>query len=223
MNEARFERVAGIAGIAGIVLLIVANAQLGSTPKAEDPAQKVVSFFSDNRGQALTFVVLFGIGYILLLTFAAGLRQLLRRAGDTSGLPPLVFGAAVWVIVVGTLSGIAIGAAAYRAPALEPGTTQALFDVSNIGFALIGIPFAVLFGAASISAMSTRALPRWMGWLGALIVILNLVKIFTVFPRSGGFAPGGGLSLVAVVPIWVWTIAVGVVMIRGGAKTSSTS
>ncbi len=92
--------------------------------------------------------------------------------------------------------------------------------MSNIGFALIGIPFAVLFGAASISAMSTRALPRWIGWLGALIVILNLVKIFTVFPRSGGFAPSGGLSVIAVVPIWVWTIAVGVVMIRGAKRSA---
>lgn len=221
MNEARLARVAGIAGIAGIVLLFVANIQLGSTPKAEDPAQKIVSFFSGHRVQALTFVVLFGIGYLLLITFAAGLRQMLRRAGDASGLPPLVFGAAVWVNVVGTVSGIAIGAAAYRAPALAPDTTRALYDLSNISFAVIGIPFAVLFGAASISAISTRALPRWIGWLGALIVLLNVAKIFTVFPRSGAFAPGGAFSLVAIAPIWLWTIAVGVVMIKGRSEPTA--
>ena len=221
MNEARFMRIAGIAGIVGVLLLLIANIQLGSTPKAEDPVQKVASFLTDNRGQALVFVLLFGLGYILLLTFTVGVWELLRRAGDRSGLPALVFAAGLWVIVVGSAALVAIGAAAFRAPAIAPGTAQSLLDVSNIAFALIGFPFALLYGAASLSATLTRALPRWIVWVGALVVVLNLIKVFSVFPRSGSFAPGGGLSLVAVVPIWVWTIAVGVVMIRGTTRPSA--
>ena len=69
----------------------------------------------------LVFVLLFSVGYILLLTFAAGVRQVLRRAGDSSTLPVLAFGAAIWVNVVGTIGLVAIGAAAFRAPSLEPG------------------------------------------------------------------------------------------------------
>jgi len=221
MNEPRFMRIAGIAGIVGVLLLLIANLQLGSTPKAEDPLLKVASFLTDNRGPALVFVLLFGLGYILLLTFTVGVWELLRRAGDGSGLPALVFAAGLWVIVVGSAALVAVGAAAFRAPAIAPGTARSLLDVSNIAFALIGFPFALLYGAASLSAMLTRALPRWIVWVGALVVVLNLVKVFSVFPRSGSFAPGGGLSLVAVVPIWVWTIAVGVVMIRGTRRPSA--
>jgi hypothetical protein len=95
--------------------------------------------------------------------------------------------------------------------------------MNNIGFALIGVPFAVLFGAASVSAMSARVFPRWIIWVGFLIVALNVVKLFTVFTRSGGFAPGGDLSIVPVVPIWVWTIAVGILMIRGIKSPTASS
>lgn|GEM_PF-6996807 len=171
----------------------------------------------------LVFVLLFSVGYILLLTFAAGVRQVLRRAGDSSTLPVLAFGAAIWVNVVGTIGLVAIGAAAFRAPSLEPGIAQSLSDMNNIGFALIGVPFAVLFGAASVSAMSARVFPRWIIWVGFLIVALNVVKLFTVFTRSGGFAPGGDLSIVPVVPIWVWTIAVGILMIRGIKSPTASS
>ena len=170
----------------------------------------------------LVYVVLFSLGYILLLTFAAGVRQVLKRGGDSSALPALAFGAAVWVNVAGTIGLVAIGAAAFRAPSLDAGTAQALSDIGNISFALIGVPFAVLFGAASISAMSTRVFPRWISGVGFLVVILNLVKVFTVFTRTGAFAPGGGLSIIAVVPIWVWTLAVGILMIRG-IKSSTVS
>ena len=222
MNEARMTKVAAIAGIAGIVLLFIANAQLGTPPKAEDSAQKVVSFMADKRSQVLIFVLLFALGYILLLTFAAALRAVLKRAGDASPLPDISFGGAVWVTGVGTIAVAALGAAAFRAPSLEPGTTQALFDANNIAFALLGAPFAALFGAASISAMITRVFPRWITWVGLLIVVLNVVKLFTLFTRSGSFAPGGGFSIVAVVPIWIWTIAVGILMIRG-VKTSTPS
>src|SRR5712692_4778504 len=121
MNEPRFMKIAGVAGIAGVLLLLIANLQLGSTPKAEDPVQKVASFLADNRGQALVFVLLFGLGYILLLTFTVGLWELLRRAGDRSGLPALVFAAGLWVIVVGSAALVAIGAAAFPSAGNRPG------------------------------------------------------------------------------------------------------
>ena len=47
MNETRMARAGGIAGIAGIVLLFIANAQLGTTPKSEDSAQSVLTFLTD--------------------------------------------------------------------------------------------------------------------------------------------------------------------------------
>lgn len=216
--ESKLERLGGLAAILGIVVLAVANVQLGSPPKAEDPATRVASFFADKRGQVLLYVALFAIAYILLVTFAAALRQMLRQSGDGSGLPDLAFGAALWTIAIGSAGLLAVGAAAYRAPALTAGTSQSLADVTNIAFSLIGAPFAVLFGAASISGMRTGALPRWVGWLGILTAALNVVKVFTVFPRSGGFAPGGGASIVFLIPIWVWSIAVGVLMLRGSRR-----
>ena len=47
-----------------------------------------------------------------------------------------------------------------------------------------------------------------------LAALPNLLKLGTLFSSSGAFAPGGMGSLIALAPIWVWTIAVGVIMIR---------
>jgi hypothetical protein len=214
VNESRLERLAGVAAIAGIVLLFVANIQLGTPPKAEDSARAVARFMADKRSQILVYVALFGVAYILLMTFAAGLRQKLRRAGDRSDLPSLAFGAAVWINAVGLMGVAVLGAAAFRAPALDATTSQALGDIGNVAFALIGAPFAVLFAAASISAMGTRAFPRWVNWVGILAAVVNVAKLLTLFQRTGGLAPNGSLSILFVIPIWVWSVAVGVLMIR---------
>src|SRR5439155_17074115 len=173
MNERRLARVAGLAAIAGIVLIAVANIQLGTPPKAEDPARKVAAFLIDKRSQALIFAYLFGIGVLLLTFFGAVLRGWLRRAGDSSPLPDLVLAATVWIAAADVVNIGAVAAAAFRAPALDPSTAQVLFDISNVGFALLGIPFALLFGAVAVSVLSTRALPRWIGWLGIVTAILN--------------------------------------------------
>jgi Domain of unknown function (DUF4386) len=216
--ESRLERVGGVAAILGIVLLVVANIQLGTPPKSEDPATKTAMFLADKRSQVLLYVALFAIAYILLVTFGAALRQLLRRSGDPSALPDLVLGSTLWIVAVGFASLLGVGAAAYRSPAVTAGTAQVLSDVTSIGFAVLGAPFAVLFASASISAMNTRALPRWVGWLGLLTAVLNVAKLLTIFPRSGGFAPNGEAGLLFLLPIWVWTIAVAIVMWRGAPQ-----
>jgi hypothetical protein len=215
VDEPRLEKWAGAAGILGIVLIIVANAQLGTPPKAEDSAQKVLTFFLDKRSQVLVYAYVFGLGILLITFFGAVLRTTLRRAGDTSAWPDLVLAATVWIAAADLVNVGAWTTAAYRAPALDAAAAQALFDTSNIGFALLGIPFAILFLSASVSAMSTRVLPDWVGWLGILTAILNVLKPITLFARNGGLAPGGPLTLVPLVPIWIWTLAVGVLMING--------
>lgn len=97
MSEGALARLAGICGIAAIVLLLGANAQLGTTPLPEDSPEKVLDFLSNKRSQTLVFVALFAVAYLLLIIFGAGLRQVLRRAGDTTGLPDLVLAASVWI------------------------------------------------------------------------------------------------------------------------------
>ncbi len=223
MDQDGLDKVAGIGAIAGIVLLFAANAIVGSTPTAADPASKVARFLADGRTKVLTSAILFAIGYVALLTFSVGLRGWLRRGGDASALPTLVFGAGVWTITVGSFAVMAVASAAYLAPALDPGTARTSFEMSNVGFAFIGAPFVALLGAASFSSLKTRALPAWIGWVGLLGAALNLAKLVTVFPRSGFLAPGGGSSIVAVIPIWVWSIATGVVLIRGTKNASAVA
>lgn len=220
--ESTLERAGAVGGVAGIVLIAAANIQLGSPPKAEDAAVKVASFLADNRGRVLLFVALFAIAYLLLVVFAGAIRQFLRRSGDASALPDLAYGAALWTNAVGLAALLATGAGAYRAPAIEAPIAQALLDVTNVGFALLGVPFAVLFIAASLSGLRTQAFPRWVCGLGLLTGALNIAKVFTIFPRSGAFAPNGPASLIFVVPIWVWTVAVAVVMWRASGRTRSS-
>jgi len=214
-------RGAGIAGILGIVLIAVANIQLGSPPKAEAPAGEVLTFLSGHRSQALIYAYLFGIGLVLLTWFGAALRLRLRQAGDQSALPDLVLAATVWIAAFDMVLVGVTASAAFRTPGLDARTAQALVDLGNVGFALLGVPFALLFAAAALSAMRTRALSRWLVWLGAATAALNLLKPVTMFARSGALAPSGAFTFVSLIPIWVWTVAVGLRMARGDRQQGS--
>lgn len=213
MNGRRMERVAGVGGIAGLLLIVGANVGLGGTPAADAAPAEVLAFFTAQRTPLLVGVVLFALGYVLLLTLGAAIRQRLRAAGDTSGMPDLAFGASLWTIVIGTVGQLAVGAAAFRAPELDAATAQTMSDVATLSFTVIGAAFAGFIGAASISAGATRAWPRWLTWVGAVAAVLNLAKLFTLFATTGPLAPEGLLTFAALISIWVWTIAVGVVLV----------
>jgi hypothetical protein len=87
----------------------------------------------------------------------------------------------------------------------------------NLNFLAGGVAhvasLAPFVGAASIAALRMKALPRWISWVGIVTATLSLLSLASLvwFPATF-FIPLGRLLS------FVWSVAVSIVMIRGGPR-----
>ena len=63
---------------------------------------------------------------------------------------------------------------------------------------------AVMLGAAAIVILKSRALPRWLGWLGAVAAAISLLSA----PVADRVPPVG------ILLTFVWIVSVSVMLVR---------
>ena len=137
----------------------------------------------------------------------------------------LVFGAGiVWWAVSLVADGLEGGAVLDTLGGnADPTAVRALVE----GTILIyngSIAFAVtmvFMASAGFAILATKALPRWIGWLGLISAVLCLVSIPSMYAPvvdSSQFynAAGWGPAIVANVPPLIWFLAASIAMIRKG-------
>ena len=95
-------------------------------------------------------------------------------------------------------------------------TFGALFDVGGNLFAIAGVGFTVLLGAAACSAARSGALPPWAYWLGSVAALAQLLSVAAIFVSSGFLAAGGAMAPIAFFAAAIWVVAVSVLMIQRG-------
>jgi hypothetical protein len=61
-------------------------------------------------------------------------------------------------------------------PAATPQLHEALDKMNSVAYIATMLPLSVLMAAAAILILRTRALPRWLGWMAALIAPALLVN-----------------------------------------------
>ena len=111
---------------------------------------------------------------------------------------------------------VAFGLAATAAlhPAANgPELTHALIDASLIVPA-VGAPAATVFFAANgLSILRSAFLPAWLGWLGLVTALFNLLGISAVYTDSGAFAADGVLGFfIGFILFLVWNLAASIVL-----------
>ena len=183
-----------------VLLVLVGFAGLnGDTPAGDSSAQSVVAFYSGNETREVLASILFALSAVPLLFFSASLRDRLRAALPGPSTLPTVALAGGIVAAGGFLVAAGIHfALADSAGDIDPVAAQAL-NTLDAGFFL---PFttgiAVLLLASSITAIRTSVLPRWMGWVGAVL--------FVAYFTPAGFV-GFGLT-------GIWIVAASVLLYR---------
>jgi len=81
-----------------------------------------------------------------------------------------------------------------------------------------------VFGVAAYAVLRAGILPRWLAWLSGVCAVLDLIAGLTIFGGTGNNGPIGLLPLiVGSAPVFVWFVAVSVVLIRGPRHTTSHS
>lgn len=223
MEDRRYEQIAAASGFLLLGLSLIGFVIAPPPPGAIDPVDKVASYFADNRGQILLQSYVWMLSAGAFLWFIGSLRSYLRSAeGGNGRLSAVAFGggvAGITVSVATTMFWIALALGSDEAVA--PAVVRVSFDLGNLAFLIIGVPFAVMFAATGVVALRKHAFPVWLGWLSLALAVLYLVLPAGILDESGPLGPGGALTLASGLVYFVWIVGVTVVMVRRlGAPTT---
>jgi hypothetical protein len=226
VNDLKMYRVTGIFGLAMVVFWLSQfplYMQGDAGISVYDGAALGRSLY---RIQNIVFTrLLLDMGlYITGMVFAAGFRDLIRRARpDYEWVGTLVFGAwVVWSGVTLVANGLEGGSAldtlgGNADPSAVRALTMGTLLIYNgsIAFAMT----ALFLGAAGYATFGTGVLPRWTGWLAYIGVALCAASVPAMFGGpvdSTGFynAGGWGPAIMANFPPAIWFVVASLSMLR---------
>jgi hypothetical protein len=226
MSENSWPKVGAAAGIAAAVLLIIGFLLGPDTPPGfDDTPQEVQAYIQDNHGEIQTTVALGFATLTAFLWFLGSVFFRLRAAEPVPRLSAAALAGGVALAVGGILGSAAEAAAAYHVGILDPGSVQALWDLSVFGFLFFLAGFAVLATAVGALALRAGALPAAVGWYSLLAGIYAfVVGLIGSFSETGAFSPSdGALGAIAFLLFVVWLLAMGATLVsRPGGESAST-
>lgn len=176
--------------------------------------------------------VLFDQGiYVAMMVFAAGFRELVRRAReDCEWLGTLTFGAAiVWLAVTLVADGLEGGAVLDTlAGNADPSAVRALVQGTILiynGSTAFAIT-AMFLGAAGWATLASGVLPGWTGWFAIVAAAICAACVPAMYggaiDYSGMYNAGGWAPVIAAnFPPLAWFLVVGIIFLRGEAASST--
>jgi hypothetical protein len=224
MLGAKWSRLGGISGVVFFVL-VVASFFTPDTPDADDPTSEIAASIADDRTAHLVGVYLSFIATLFFLVFTAALWSRLRAAERERGASVLVLlggvGSAL-MILVATGVFLALIEAAHEGRELE--AVRALFELDQMMFIGIGITSAAFYAGAALSALQTRSLPAWLGWVAAGLAVVFPLAQLGVFSEGDDGGALGAIFFIAILVNFLWVLATSIVMLReAGARGTAAS
>ena len=203
----RKESLLPLTGLLFVVLLIASFFVGGEPPDADSPVQEIVDHYVDNDTEIVIAAFMFAAAAISLLVFASYLRKLFGDAQPgASILPGLVLVGASIIAVGGAIDTTFLIALVEAAEDIDPVGVQALQALWDNDFIPIALGILVFIGSAGLAAISTGALPKWLGWAAIVIFVAGFAGPvgFVAFPASG---------------VWVITTSI-LLSVRGSRATA---
>lgn len=216
MSNNLLTRLGGACGALYVVIAILANDTLGSgSPDSTASAQAIGAWWRahevTNADWALGFVELFAL--LCFPIFIVVLAWVLQRADrGRTWLPWAVLAMGLLSAVVKVASGAPMFALLWRADdGISDGLAAAMVDMNGAAFVLTWALDAVMLAAAGGVILSTRCLPRWLGWWALVTAPLLLATV--PFALSG--PPTFLLAL-------IWIVATSITIALRGERASAT-
>ena len=197
----------GLAGLLFGLVFFGINIFGPSTPdqNGHDAVNKYAAYWSnhDHQIKARVAMLLASYACILLLAFAAGLRDRLR-AVDAGPLPSYCLAAGTAAAaLLGSGAGIsfAVGLAGADTSSFKAdGALGVLVDEAGYGMLAIGLMAAGSMAVAvGIVTLRTRVLPAWTAWLGFLLGLSVVGSLFSAWT--------------AFIGLPLWSVVVGITML----------
>jgi hypothetical protein len=197
----RLGRYAPLTGLVFVVLVLVAILSSHSSPGSSASGSRVIAFYTAHHSSQQATDILFTIGSVFLLFFAASVYGFLRRSEAAGTLALLGLGGAL-LLALGFAVFSSIDFALADVPSkLSPDTARAL-NVLDSDFIFPLVIGAWTFGIAmGLAIVRSRTLPIWLGW--TLIVI--------------GIVTGTPASFVGLFAFLAWIVVTAVFIYRRSA------
>jgi hypothetical protein len=207
----------GLLFVAFFIASLVLGGVLASSPlpMPDAPAAQTARYYDDSRTAILVGGLLQALSAVSLLVFTLCVAAVVRRgAGDRGALSRLALGGGALAAVFLLLSVVFSAVLALVAAGENLALVDALRDLNFLAGGADHVSMLGIFvGTSSVAASRAKALPRWISWLGFLAATLSLLSLASLvwFPATVLLPLGRLLS-------FAWSIAMSVVLIRGGGR-----
>jgi hypothetical protein len=192
MTETAWARLCAASGAPAIVLLIAGNevAKIGggSPPLHASPSAYADAVGTPAASLAGGFLVVLGL--CLLVPFVASLAGTFGRAsGDHELLRTVLVGGGLVTAAVGLAASAPLFAAGVLADdgQLDPTLAKTLLLMNGGLFVVMWATSAIYVGATAILVLRTHALPRLIGWSGALLAPALVAASLAVWEYDAAF------------------------------------
>jgi len=193
MNTSRWNLLGAGCGVIDVLLSLIALLIVPLPPAVGSSVKDVLSYYTTNGPTLVLSNYLLMLATVFFLGFFGYVCVVLRKAeGEPHTLSRIVFGAAVAAASVFLLSPLLSQALMARAATGGDGAVVGMLsDLTALSLIASGIPAILLVGLASVVMLRTRQLPRWLGLLGLLLVVLLLLASAGLLLPVGPLAAGG--------------------------------
>ena len=221
MSNNLWQRLGAASGIVYVVLLV--GPELIQGGPSEEPATtaEAIAQACASIAPQLTdaiYTITHVLGYLFFLFFLGSLWSALRRAeGGDGWLSAAAFGGGLVSLAIkfsGNLAGVA--ASRNACAGIDPQLWQVLQDMGSASHFTAFFPLAILSAACAVVVIRFGApLPRWLGWMSAVVAVALLVDGFAGMLYARDFGP----SLLLFV---VWILAASIALVRRAGQTLPT-
>jgi hypothetical protein len=222
--DSRLERLGAWSGIAWVIMAAGAFVGSGLVPPRSPSVSPLefAEFVTDHKYRILIGMLALLIGgYTFLMTWSMTFAYQVKKYANSSPLAFYVlFAVGLNGAIIGMLCGVLGSAMAYRVDALEPATTQLLYDLILFLFLVPWPPFTlwqIVAGFAILSSTNDETVfPRWTGYFSMWAGALELFSAMCVFFYSGPFSYNGLVTFwVPGASFFIWVLVLAIVQIRG--------
>ena len=192
----KWERYAPLSGVLAVVLWVIGIIVV-STNAEGSKGPKILLSYHRHDDAILAGGLLWSLGVVLFIWFLGSLRsRLLSLEGGSGRLSTLAYGGGIAAATIAILIPGPDQVGALNKDDIDTSGAAVLHHLSDAFFIGLEYILPVFLFATAIVALRYEALPRWLGWVTALIGLVLLI------------GPIGWAALIFAFPIWVLIVSV---------------
>jgi len=204
----KWERWAPLTGVLAVPFW-VAGVIFVSTKAKGSKGPEILASYQQHSDGILVGALLWSIGVLLFIWFLGSLRShLLAAEGGDGRLANLAYGGGLVASAIALLIPAVDEVGALNKDDIDASGASVLHHFSDAFFVATEYALPILFFATAIVALRYAALPKWLGWLSALVGVVLLI------------GPIGWAALIFATPIWTLIVSI-LLWRRAEARVSS--